>query len=76
MAGPISMNFGLPVLRTLNVGTNSLVNELIGEGKMVYYALLHSEYHNTHNSWYSGMEAPIYSIVGILTLYSKNVLGL
>ena len=43
---------------------------------MVCYALLHNKYHDTRNSWYSGMEAPIYSIVGILTLYSKNVLGL
>ena len=29
------MNFGLLILHTLTEGTNSLVNELIGVGKMV-----------------------------------------
>ena len=61
---------------TLNEGTNSLLNELIGAGRMVYRGLSHNEHHKTRNGSYSGMVVPIYSIVGILILYSKNVLGL
>ena len=43
---------------------------------MVCRTLSHKEHHKTCNGWYSGMVAPIYSIVGILILYSKNILGL
>ena len=43
---------------------------------MVRRALSHVKCHKTRNDCYSGMMAPIYSIVGILILYSKNVLGL
>ena len=32
--------------------------------------------HITRISWYSGMVVPISSILGILILHSKNVLGL
>ena len=46
---------------TLNEGTNSLLNELIGDGLS---CVSHNEHHKTRNGWYSGMEAPIYSIVG------------
>ena len=60
------MNFGLLILRTLNEGTNSLVNDRIGTGRMVHHALSHNEH---RNGWYSGVVAPIYSIVGILILY-------
>ena len=48
----------------------------IGMEQMVCHMLLHNKRHKTCNGWYSGMMAPIYSIVGILILYSKNVLGL
>ena len=51
-------------------------NKRIRAGKMVHRALSHNEHHKTCNGWYSGMVAPIYSIVGILILYNKNVLGL
>ena len=37
---------------------------------MVHRVLLHTEHHKTHNGWYSGMAVLIYSIVGILILYS------
>ena len=47
-----------------------LINEQIGAGQMV-----RRERHKTRNGWYSGMVAPIYSIVGILILYSMNVLS-
>ena len=43
---------------------------------MVSCALSHNDHHKTHNGWYSGIVAPIYSIVDILILYSKNALGL
>ena len=59
---------------TLNGATNSLVNKLIGAGRVVCCALSHNEHHKTHNGWYSGMWAPLYFIVGILILYSKNAL--
>ena len=42
---------------------------------MVRRALSQNERHKTRNGWYSRMEAAIYFIVGILILYSKNVLG-
>ena len=48
----------------------------IGVEQMVCHMLSHNKRHKTCNGWYSGMMAPIYSIVGILILYSKNVLGL
>ena len=41
---------------------------------MVHRVLSHNKRHKTRNGWYSEMEAPIYSIVDILILYSKNVL--
>ena len=50
----------------VNEGTNCLVNELIGVGRIVRCALSHNEGHKTRNGWYSGMAVPIYSIVGIL----------
>ena len=34
---------------TLNEGTNSLVNELIGVGKVVCHVLSHNEHHKTRN---------------------------
>ena len=40
---------------------------------MVHHALSQNEHHKTHNGWYSGMVAPIYSIVDILILYSNYV---
>ena len=43
---------------------------------MVCRVLSHNKRHKTCNGWYSGMVVPIYSIVGILILYSKNVLAL
>ena len=43
---------------------------------MVRRALSQNERHKTRNGGYSGMETPIHFIVGILILYSKNVLGL
>ena len=74
MAGPILMDFRLLILRTLNKGTNSLINEQIRVRRMACRALLHNEHHKICNGWYSGMVAPIYSIVGILILYSRSVI--
>ena len=42
----------------------SLVTSKLGVGKMACRALLHNERYKTCNGWYSGMVAPIYSIVG------------
>ena len=53
----------------LSIDTNSLINMRKGAGLMVRHALLQNKRH-------TGMEAPIYFIVDILILYSKNVLGL
>ena len=33
----------------LNEGTSSLVNQLIGAGRMVHHALLHNEGYKTHS---------------------------
>ena len=43
------MNFGLLILRTLNEGTNSLINERKGAGLMVRRALSQNERHKTRN---------------------------
>ena len=42
---------------------------------MVCRASLHNGHHKTSNGWYLGMVAPISSILGLLILYSKNVVG-
>ena len=59
---------------TSNEGTNSLVNRGRKDGLLCVIA--QQARHKTRNGWYSGMVAPIYFIVGVLILYSKNVLGL
>ena len=59
-----------------NEGTNSLVNGQIGQEGMVHCVWSHNECHKTRNGWYLGMVMPISSIHGLLTLYSKNVVGL
>ena len=42
---------------------------------MVRRALSHNGRHKTRNGWYLVMVAPISSILGLLILYSKNVVG-
>ena len=42
---------------------------------MVSRAQSHNGRHKTRNSWYLGMVAPISSILDLLILYSKNVVG-
>ena len=54
----------------MKVRTNFLVNKLIGVGRMVHRELSYNERHKTHNCWYSGMLALIYSIVDVLILYT------
>ena len=58
---------------TFNEGTNSLVMSKLGlEGWFVVHC--HTMSHKTHKTWYLGMVTPIFSIIGILILYSKNIL--
>ena len=42
---------------------------------MVRRAKSHNGRHKTRNGWYLAMVAPISSILGLLILYSKNVVG-
>ena len=58
---------------TLNEGTKSLVMSKLGwKRRFVVCLLSHNVCHKTCNGWYSGMVTPIYSIVGILILYSNR----
>lgn len=46
---------------TFNEGTNSLLNEQIGGGRMVCHMLSHhNQCHKAHNGWYSRMVTPSY----------------
>ena len=46
----------------------------LGQKILIHHVYSHTnECHKTHNGWYSGMVAPI---VSLLILYCKNVLGL
>ena len=58
-----------------NEGTNCLVNGRIGRERMVRHAQSHNGRHKSRNGWYLGMVVPISSILGLLILYSKNVVG-
>ena len=58
-----------------NEGTNSLVNGQTGWERMVHHAQSHNGRHKAHNGWYLGMVVPISSILGLLVLYSKNVVS-
>ena len=59
-----------------NEGTNTLVMGGLGwKGWFVKRGRM-NERHSTHIGWYLQMVAPISTIVGLLILYSKNVLGL
>ena len=42
---------------------------------MVRRAWSYNGRHKTRNGWYLGMVVPISSILGLLILYSKNVVG-
>ena len=57
---------------TLNKGTNSLVMSSQTDGLSCVGA---KRDHKICNGWFTGLVALISSIVGILILYSKNVLG-
>ena len=43
---------------------------------MVRRTWAHERRHKTRNGWYLGMVTPTSSILGLLILYSKNVVGL
>ena len=43
---------------------------------MVHRVWSQNEHHKTRNGWYLEMVVPISSILGLLILYSKNVVAL
>ena len=62
-------------MKTLNEGTNSRVTSELGWERWFIRQGRTNEHHETHNGWYSGMVALIFSIVDVLILYSRNILG-
>ena len=61
---------GVQVTATISLQCNSLSQVY----SSVYFRLI-IVCHKTHNGWYLVMVAPISSILGLLILYSKNVVG-
>ena len=58
-----------------NEGTNFQVNGWMGRGGWFVHTWSHNGRHKARNGWCLGMVAPISSILGLLILYSKNVVG-
>ena len=72
MAEPISINFGILILQTMKV----LILYLMGKSGGKGWFVVRLGRHKTHNGWYLEMVVPISSIrLGLLILYSKNIVG-